>query len=231
MQQVKDNSERILIIALVLAVAVPWASLVIAKDGLKALFVLVPVIIIFFFMGDLLPNYLFYRRCKRFVGERGGTIVSHNFNYSELIVNAGGLKTEISVARGFRMPTYVSLSTTLDRNHSYKFWMTPNDCFNKTVRAFEKKLDIVPDNNLVVDNKFSIAENTINVKAIETLLSPVKHDLLESLKASPTINLDGEALVLTVKDYFPDNLRLARYFRIIWSIIARLQPAKNEGET
>lgn len=231
MEQAKDNSERILIIVLVLAVAVPWTSLAIARDGLKALFILVPVIIIFFFMGDLLPNYIFYRRCKRFIGKRGGAILSHNINYSKLAVNAGGLRTDISVSRGFKMPTYVSFSTTLDRNHSYKFWMTPDDCYNKTVRTIEKKLDIVPDNNLVVDNKFSITENTINVKDVETLISPVKRDLLESLKASPTINIDGDALVLTVQDYCPDDLRLTRYFRIVQSIIAGVQPLKKDRET
>jgi hypothetical protein len=81
---------------------------------------------------------------------------------------------------------------------------------------------------MVLDNKFSIAENSISLKSIEALLSSVKCDLLDSLKATPTINLDGNALVLTVRDYSPDDISLSRYFRIIWQMIAGIQSVENE---
>jgi hypothetical protein len=130
MKNTKDNSERIMKIAIFFAVAVPWGIFMVVRDGHKALAV-VPVILILVLTLDLLPNYLFYRRCKRIVGEGGGTILFHNFNYSKLAIDAGGMRTEISITRGFRAPTYISLTAPFKSICIIKFWLRPTDCFDK----------------------------------------------------------------------------------------------------
>ncbi len=223
----KDNSAILMKLALLFALAVPWGLLMFVRGGFSA-FSVVPFILILIFLSTVLPNYFFYRRCQRFAASHGGTVASHSLSYSKFAMESEGIRTDFSITRGGRgTPTHISITSPFNSLSPTKFWLRPTDSSDAASRFFDKILDAHPNDKLLFDNKFMIAGNTISLDFIETILTPVKKDLLESLKFEPMLSIDGSALVLTVRDYNPNDERLSLYIKIIKETLARIQAGKN----
>jgi hypothetical protein len=211
-------SDKATKIVLVLVVVIPWSFLMIMTSGLRKYLIALPVVALLFFIVIIAHNYIFFKRCKKIIAFQGGSILSHNDTYSNLCILCGGLKTEISI-EPVGKPATISFTTELNRKDSLTFCLRQNDFFNKMSRKLEKKLDIIPNNNLILDNQFAVTENNVPITLVENILLPVKKDLLESLKASPAIDLYHNKLTIIFIDSFLDDLRLERYLKILHGIV------------
>jgi hypothetical protein len=211
-------SDKATKIILILVVAISWSFLIIMTSKLRIYLITLTVIAFLVLVIIITHNYIFLKKCRKILTIQGGLILSHNNTYSCLRILRGSIKTEIFI-QPYGKPATISFTTELKSKDSLRFCLRRNDFFNKMSRKLEKKLDIIPDNNLILDNKFVITENNIPSILMENLLLPVKKDLLESLKASPAIDLYHNKLTIIFIDSYPDDLRLERYLRIVHVIV------------
>jgi len=227
-----DRPTKTVLILVVVLVAIPWTFLMVILSGPKVLFI-IPVVAFFLLISVVLLNYFIFRRCKNLVERQGGAILSHNTTYSNLCISSGGIKMEVSITLLGR-PSCISFTTVLEKEGYPTFCLRTSDCFNKMVRKLENKLNIDLEDNLVLDRKFVVTENIIPSILIDHLLLPIKEDLLQSLKAAsaikayPAIDLYCKTLTIIFQDYYPNDLRLERYLRIVHGIVDSLNQSVTE---